>query len=198
VSIQPGTPIPNRTATPSDPTALVAGSLRGDPAAWRALVVQFDGLVRATIRSYRIHGADADDTAQNVWLRVVEKLDRVNQPERIAAWLVTTTRRECLATLRRRQRELPVEEIRDVILDPAGSPEEDALAGDVRRALGGALAGLTERRRAVLAALFLEPIDGYAAVSRSTGVPIGSIGPTRARALAELRTGMSERGYLTA
>jgi len=188
------------THQPLDPatsdTALVAGSLNGDPAAWHELVDRFDRLVRATVRSYRIYGADADDTAQNAWLRLVEKLDRVQQPDRIAAWLVTTTRRECLATLRRRHRETPVEEIADVVPDPRSSPEDDAVAADVRRTLGVAMAGLTERRRAVLSALFLEPIDSYAAVSRHTGLPIGSIGPTRARALAELRSGMSLRGYL--
>jgi RNA polymerase sigma factor (sigma-70 family) len=179
-------------------SALVARSLDGDPASWHELVDRFDNLVRATIRSYRIYGADADDAAQNTWLRLVEKLDRVQQPERIAAWLVTTARRECLATLRRRQRETPVEEIQDVVADPHLTPEEDAVAGEVRRALGIALADLTDRRRAVLSALFLDPGDSYAAIARSTGLPIGSIGPTRARALAELRTRLLHRGYATA
>jgi RNA polymerase sigma factor (sigma-70 family) len=179
-------------------SALVAGSLDGDPASWHDLVDRFDSLVRATIRSYRIYGADADDTAQNTWLRLVEKLDRVQQPDRIASWLVTTARRECLSTLRRRHRETPVDDFQDVVPDPRLTPEEDAVAADVRRALGVALADLTDRRRAVLSALFLDPGDSYAAIARSTGVPIGSIGPTRARALAELRIRLGHRGYATA
>jgi len=178
--------------------ALVAGSLDGDPTAWEELVDRFDGLVRSTVRSYRIFGADADDTAQNTWLRLVEKLDRVQQPERLASWLVTTTRRECLATLRRRQRETPVDEIRQADPDPRATPEEEALAADLRSALVLAMAGLTDRRRAVLSALFLDATDSYAAVAHRTGLPIGSIGPTRARALAEVRLGLTRHGYATA
>ena len=178
--------------------ALVAGSLDGDAGAWEELVDRFDGLVRATIRSYRIYGADADDTAQNTWLRLVERLDRVQQPERLAAWLVTVTRRECLATLRRRQRETPVEEFHQPDPDPRPTPEEEVLASDLRAALALSMAGLTERRRAVLSALFLDAADSYAAVAHRTGLPIGSIGPTRARALAEVRLGLSHHGYATA
>jgi len=155
-------------------------------------------LVRATIRSYRIFGHDEDDTAQNTWLRLVERLHRVQQPDRLAAWLVTTTRRECLATLRRRRRELPVEEIRSPSPDPRATPEEEALASDLRQALVLAMAGLTERRREVISALFLDATESYSAVASRTGLPIGSIGPTRSRALAEVRVGLSQHGYLTA
>lgn len=181
----------------SSTAALVAGSLNGDADAWQELVDRFDGLVRATVRAYRIHGHDAEDTAQNTWLRLIEKLDRVQQPDHLAGWLATTARRECLATLRRRQRETPVEALEHTAPDPRATPEEDALAADLRRAIALAMAELTDRRRAVLSALYLEPIENYADAARSVGLPLGSIGPTRCRALAELRVGLGRRGYVT-
>jgi DNA-directed RNA polymerase specialized sigma24 family protein len=60
------------------------------------------------------------------------------------------------------------------------------------------MAELTDRRRAVLHALFLDATDSYDMLARRTGLPVGSIGPTRARALAELRVGLARHGYLTA
>src|ERR1700730_18165189 len=80
----------------------------GDAAAWEALVEQFSGLVWAVARSHRLSSADAADVSQTTWLRVVEHLDRISEPERLGAWLATTARRESLAAIRRGGRTIPV------------------------------------------------------------------------------------------
>src|SRR5438034_5099746 len=84
---------------------LVRGAAAGDQAAWNELVERFQGLVWATSRSYRLSRADAADVAQTTWLRLVEHLDRIHDPERLGAWLATTARRECLRHIRLHGRE---------------------------------------------------------------------------------------------
>src|SRR4051794_25415750 len=84
---------------------LVQAAVAGDQAAWNELVERFQGLVWATSRSYRLSRADAADVAQTTWLRLVENLNRIHDPERLGAWLATTARRECLRHIRLHGRE---------------------------------------------------------------------------------------------
>ncbi|MBA3525091.1 MAG: sigma-70 family RNA polymerase sigma factor, partial [Geodermatophilaceae bacterium] len=86
-------------------TALVQRAALGDQSSWNTLVDRFTGLLWAVARSHRLDTVDAGDVVQTTWLRLVEKLDRIEDPERLGGWLATTARRECLAVLRRRQRE---------------------------------------------------------------------------------------------
>ena len=69
--------------------ALIRSALDGDEAAWNAIVDRFDGLVWATTRGYRLSSADAADATQTTWLRLVEHLDRIQDPERLGAWPAT-------------------------------------------------------------------------------------------------------------
>ena len=55
--------------------------------------------------------AEAADISQTVWLRFVEHLHRIRQPERAGAWLATTARHECLRVLRRRGRTLAMADV---------------------------------------------------------------------------------------
>ena len=61
---------------------------------------RFSGLVWATARAHRLSSADAADVVQTTWLRLVENLDRIREPEALGGWLATTARRECLRLLR--------------------------------------------------------------------------------------------------
>ena len=56
------------------------------------------------IRRHRVTGADADDVNQTVWLRLVEHLDRIEEPLALPGWLSTVTRNECLRMLQKRDR----------------------------------------------------------------------------------------------
>src|SRR5438477_2254696 len=86
---------------------LVRAAARGDQAAWNELVERFQGLVWATARAHRLSRTDAADVAQTVWLRLVENLDRIREPEHLGGWLAKTARRESLRFLRLNGRELP-------------------------------------------------------------------------------------------
>src|SRR5271165_2750307 len=92
---------------------LVRRAAEGDEQAWAALVGRFASLVWGIARGHGLTQADAADVSQTTWLRLAEQLKLIRQPERIGAWLATTARRECLRTLRRQKREVPVEECAD-------------------------------------------------------------------------------------
>jgi DNA-directed RNA polymerase specialized sigma24 family protein len=75
------------------------------------------------------------------------------------------------------------------------TPETRALHAERDRAVDTAVAQLPTRRRELMNAIFRGADNDYVQVSRSTGMPVGSIGPTRGRALVELRGRMQRGGY---
>jgi len=167
---------------------LVAAATAGDQRAWDALVERYTSLLWAIARSYRLPAADASDVVQTTWLRLVEHLDQVADPDRLPGWLATTTRRECLRLLRRADRETSSPAILDV---PDDAPELDAgmLSDERDAALWRAFSQLDEFCQRLLRVLTAaDPAPSYSEVSRALGIKIGSIGPTRARCLAKLRS----------
>ena len=86
---------------------LVRGAARGDAQGWQEIVARYRGMVREVAPSYRLCEADAADVVQNTWLRAIERIDDLREPDRFGGWLATTARRECLAVLRRTSREVP-------------------------------------------------------------------------------------------
>jgi RNA polymerase sigma factor (sigma-70 family) len=170
--------------------ALVAAAAGGDEGAWCKLVDHFGGLVWSVIRGYRMSAADAADVSQTTWLRLAEHIHKVRDPERIGAWLATTAGRECLRLIRHNQRAVPSD---DVFLaevpdaDPAVAPETRVLTLERDGELWEAFSELPEKAQMLLRLLFADPPPSYEEISEATGMPIGSIGPTRGRYLAQLK-----------
>jgi RNA polymerase sigma factor (sigma-70 family) len=166
---------------------LLAAAARGDQPAWDALVQRHASLLWAIARSYRLSAADAADVVQTTWLRLVEHLDAIADPERLAGWLATTVRRECVHLIRRTDRHAEfAAELPD--LEDDGPAPDAALLRDERDAeLWGALARLDELCQRLLRVLMADPPPAYADVAVALGIKVGSIGPTRARCLAKLR-----------
>ena len=171
-------------------TDLVTRAQHGDQQAWDALVDRYAPLIWSICRRYRLGGADAQDAAQAVWLRLVDQLDKIRDPAAIAGWLATTTRRECCRVLRAARRPqaawsgLDAETIPD---DQAPTAEQELLAAERHVALREALTQLTPREQQLIAILTADPPVSYAEISARLGIPVGSIGPTRGRCLAKLR-----------
>jgi RNA polymerase sigma factor (sigma-70 family) len=172
-----------------EPNALLAAAAAGDAAAWDELVDRYTGLLWSVARGFRLPTADAADAVQTTWLRLVENLNRIDDPERLPGWLATTVRRECLRTLRRGRREGPT-------FDEDGLPElpEDAepldaglLAAERDAALWRAFETMSPQCRVLLRILMATPPPSYAEVAAALDMPIGSIGPTRGRCLERLR-----------
>ena len=176
-------------------TELVRAAADGDGRAWGEIVVRYGDLVRATVAGFRLQQADTADAVQNTWLRAVERIGTVRDPERLGGWLTTTAARECLAVLRRSKRELPVDAFIDQVAWTGPTPETRVLREERDRAVDAAVAQLPTRRRQLVDAIFRGADADYAQVSEATGMPVGSIGPTRGRALVELRGQMKRGGY---
>jgi RNA polymerase sigma factor (sigma-70 family) len=159
----------------------------GDERAWRTIVDEFAGLVWAVTRAHRLDHADAADVVQTTFVRLVEHLPGLQQPERVGAWLATTARRECLAVLRQRARLVP---LGDALPDPvADEPEPGSALFTAERdaTLWHAFKRLRSSDQALLRVLMADPAPSYEEVQAALSMPIGSIGPTRARALERLR-----------
>jgi RNA polymerase sigma factor (sigma-70 family) len=172
-----------------DATVLMRRAADGDPQAWERLVDQYARLIWSITVDYKLVESDAADVAQTTWLRLLEHIDRIEYPDRVGSWLAATARNECLRCLAAHKRVIPSQD--DVELSGAVShgPEIDErlLADERARVVREALSRLPWRWRRLLELLMADPPRSYADISDELGLPIGSIGPTRARSLARLR-----------
>lgn len=166
---------------------LVRDARDGDESAWGTLVDRFEGLIWATTRAHRLSPAAAADVTQTTWLRLVENLDRIEDPERLGAWLATTARRECLRHIRLRGRELQVED--DSFFEAPTEESLDARMIDRERydALWRAFARLGDRCQSLLRLLSAPDPPSYEEIGAALAMPVGAIGPTRSRCLEKLR-----------
>jgi RNA polymerase sigma factor (sigma-70 family) len=172
---------------------LLERARQGDQFAWQQLLDKYDGLVRSVARSFRLQPADASDVAQTTWMRLLQYSDKIVDAERLAGWLAVTTSRECLAVIRKRSR-LNTEAQSDETPDPAVDVEVSVTDHETAGALWAAVADLPPRQRILIRALFLEEVGSYDHVASRCAMPVGSIGPTRARALSRLHQKLAERG----
>jgi RNA polymerase sigma factor (sigma-70 family) len=144
-----------------------------------------------------LNTADAADVSQTTWLRLMEHLDRIQQPERIGAWLATTARRETLHVLRPAGRQTPRGYDFDVFPDVAAAvaPERGVLRSENVRFVTDLVERLPVRSQLLLRLLSADSPLSYRDISEALSMPIGSIGPTRARALEQLRRLALAAGY---
>jgi RNA polymerase sigma factor (sigma-70 family) len=172
----------------SDPIAqLVRRATDGSPDAWGALVDRFSGALWAIAAGHRLNAADAADVFQTTWLRLVEHLDDLNDLERVGAWLATTARRECLRVLRLAQRQILVGDDLPEPATDASEPIADLMRAERDAMLREAISRLRAADQALLCMLTAAPALSYREIAASLEMPIGSIGPTRARCLERLR-----------
>lgn len=174
---------------------LVRAAAAGDRAAWDELVSRFSSLVWAVARGHRLQSDDAAEVFQTTWLRLVEHLAHLRQPERVGAWLVTTARRECLQVYRLHGRETVTEpETLDLNEDGQQPLDAGVLRAERDDALWHCLETSPTRCRTLLRMLLSDPPPSYAEVSAVLDMPIGSIGPTRRRCLEHIRRRLVEAG----
>jgi RNA polymerase sigma factor (sigma-70 family) len=175
-------PAPNDGRVPE----LARRAAGGDRGALDELVKEFEGLLWAIARGHRLCDADAADVAQTAWLQLLQNLHRLEDPSRMGAWLATTARRECLRKLRAFAREIPNDE------PPEPALESPAIDGPLLEAerdatLWAAFGRLPSRDQALLRMLVVDPQPSYEEIGAALDMPVGSIGPTRGRALERLR-----------
>jgi RNA polymerase sigma factor (sigma-70 family) len=167
---------------------LLAGISNGEPAAWNEILRRYGKLVSTTVWSFRLQEADALDAMQMTWLRLAENAHRIQFPERLGGWLASTARRECLHILRQAKRGPNLTEVAsDTVAEPSVGPDQRATNADIIRMLRTLIDELPPLRRTLIGLLFSDNPYSYRRIARITGIPLGGIGPTRARALRQLR-----------
>jgi RNA polymerase sigma factor (sigma-70 family) len=168
---------------------LVTTARDGDKAAWDALVERYAPLVWSICRRHRLTAADSEDVGQSVWLRLVEHLATLREPAALPGWIATTTQRECLRVLKLGRRTEPIDPQASEhdMVDDAVPVDQELLLQERRLALRTAFTQLSLRCQQLLSMVIGDPPRPYSEISRSLHIPIGSIGPSRARCLDRLR-----------
>jgi RNA polymerase sigma factor (sigma-70 family) len=176
-----------------DITRIVSAAANGDQGAWDQIVERYSGLLWGVVRAHRLSAADGADVVQTTWLRLIEHLPQIRNREGIGSWLATTARRECLRLLRSGGRCQPSDEIELLVDARADHAEIDSglLTAERDAELWAAFSRLPARDQALLRLLAVDSPPSYQEISAALGMPIGSIGPTRARSLERLRRELS-------
>jgi RNA polymerase sigma factor (sigma-70 family) len=169
--------------------ALVTRAVNGDQSAWNDIVERYASLVWSICTHYRLSDQDIEDAGQTVWLLLVEHLGKLREPAALPGWLVTTTHRECQrAITAARKTEGAGTKLDDALfVVDAAVIEQEILAAERNARLRLALRELQPRCQQLLAMLISDPPRSYTEISATLGMPIGSIGPQRARCLECLR-----------
>jgi RNA polymerase sigma factor (sigma-70 family) len=169
--------------------ALVTHASGGDQGAWHELVDRYAPLVYTICTRYRLSNPDIEDVGQNVWLLLVEQLGKLREPAALPGWLATTTARECLrvVTAASKAERLGAGLDDSVIFVDDAVIDEELLVAERNVALRAAFAELPPRCQQLLSMLLSDPPHSYADIHRELGIPMGSIGPQRARCLERMR-----------
>lgn len=176
-----------------DPARLVAALSQHDEDAWRHFLAEHGPLIRSILARFAFDPATREDLFQEACLSILRSAKKLRDPERFTSWIYSITYRLAIDTRRRRK---PAASLDEMPEDRLPASEEDREPGFVREIENlelaartiDAIRALDSRCRNLLTALYLEdPPASYQEVSRRQGLPLGSIGPTRARCLEKLR-----------
>lgn len=179
----------------ADLTKLVAGARAGREMSWHEIVNRFRDHLERVARAHGLDRSAAADAVQQTWLNAVANIDFLQDPQALGGWLRSILHRECLKTLRLRRRETPhldgtdlSENTRIVMMytEPR-SPEDETLRVERQMLMQRARQRLSRRDQDLLALLMIEPRLPYTEIAHRLGIPLGSIGPTRARCFARMR-----------
>jgi RNA polymerase sigma factor (sigma-70 family) len=185
-----------------DPTviALVKRAANGDQDAWNEIIERYEPLVWSICTRYRLGNSDIEDVGQTVWLLLVEQLGKLREPAALPGWLATTTQRECLRALTsaRKSEDAATKLDEASLVVDASVIEQEILAAERNAALRLALRELPPHCQQLLGMLISDPPRSYAEISAALHIPIGSIGPLRARCLERLRRSSALMGLSAA
>jgi RNA polymerase sigma factor (sigma-70 family) len=181
---------------PTDKELLIA-CRRGDESSWQDLIDRYQRLIYTIPRRAGLNEDQASEVFQEVFVTLFEKMNEINEPDRLHAWLVTTARRKTWRLLTK-ERALHAGQIVDpygdaesdavsVLVDNAPLPDETLVELEEQHRIRTAVSALDPRCQRLLTMLYYqtEPAP-YSEIAAAFGTSEGSIGPTRARCLKKL------------
>jgi RNA polymerase sigma factor (sigma-70 family) len=179
---------------PTDKELLIA-CRDGDESSWNALIDRYQRLIYAIPRRAGLSEDQAGEVFQEVFVTLFEKLNDINEPDRLHAWLVTTARRKTWRLLTKERalqtaitEDVPgAEDVLATVVDSAPLPDETLMQLEEQHRIRTALAALDPRCQKLLTMLYYRPVPApYSEIAAAFGTSEGSIGPTRARCLKKL------------
>jgi RNA polymerase sigma factor (sigma-70 family) len=170
-------------------TALVEAARAGDRRAWDDLFNRYVSLLWSIALRHGLHENDSADVVQSTWLRLLEHIHDIRDSARIGAWLATTAQREALRCVAQRRRLVLSDD--DGMFDGPDrllAPVDEAMIAREQAVVAmAALAALPPAWRSLVELLTQDPPLTYEEIGADLGLPVGSIGPTRARCVRRMR-----------
>lgn len=167
----------------------------GDAAAVDDLIRVMTPILWHVVRAYRLGSTVSEDVVQETWMTFMRRHESIQDPQAVASWLMVTARRTAWRTAERERRTVAVQdETLTRALPEEDSAEYEALLDDEAATLWRAVGSLDERCRRLLRVIAFAERPDYASLTRELQMPVGSIGPTRARCLTKLRRTLESGG----
>lgn len=186
-------PIPSATASDTELWAYIGDA---DERAWEILVRRYEAIVYTIAMRAGLSMVEAGDCFQQTWVLLYKNRKRIDQPDRISAWITTTAKREALR-LRRESRRFADAPDDDLVASSEPGPDKALESLELRALLESGLQRIGDRCEKLLRALFLaEEESSYDQLARDIGIPKNSLGPTRKRCLQKLHAIAIEEGWV--
>jgi len=160
----------------------------GDARAFEELVASHQHRVFGVALRMLGSAAEAEDIAQEAFLRAHRSLPEFRGDAKLSTWLYTIVSRLCLNRLASRDRKAVRhgEEVLLRVADPRGDPQTDAERGELESALHRAIAELSEERRVVVILRDLEGLS-YEEIAAALGLELGTVRSRLHRARMDLK-----------
>ncbi len=176
-----------------DAQELVTALAGHDERAWRYFLREHGRLIRGVLARFDFDAATRDDLFQETCLTILRSLNTLRDPRRLSSWIYSITHRLAIDARRKRKAEICLDDVAEnrhwadnPDPEPPFAHQYETLELAARTIDG--IRQLDPRCRALLSALYIQdPPRSYQQISQSHGIPLGSIGPTRARCLEKLR-----------
>jgi RNA polymerase sigma factor (sigma-70 family) len=171
---------------------------KDDEEAWRQLIDRFQPLIESIARRHRLAPSDAQDVSQYVWMQLLDHGNSLREPRALPGWIATTTKRRCYEILRDHKRLITADPLLMSMTNSDGhfAIDDELLRAERRSVVRQGLAELREDQQQLLLLLIADPPVPYCEISRRMQLPIGSIGPTRARLLNKLKDNVAKRLFI--
>jgi len=178
---------------------LIERCRRQDAQAWSELVDRFQALVYSVARRHGLQTDDAEDVFVTTFQNLLRSIDRIESGAALPRWLAVTASRESLKLIRISARTTDLDgdgmTLDEIVADEEIRAEQSAIEADEAFRLRSALEKIGDRCRELLRMLYFEGDPSYQEIGTTLGMPVGAIGPTRARCIDKLRAVLKTEGF---